>query len=153
MGYSTGQAARIAGCTAAQLSHWRRTGLTAPTGTDSTYSFRDLVAIRVVTSLLESGLSLARIRAALDYLRQAGDDIAGLRLVTDGSSVWACHDDGETLEALGSGQLALFLSVGHFVDAIESEVRAFAAERQAFVERLSPDVSDHVGADDASERH
>jgi DNA-binding transcriptional MerR regulator len=144
VGYSGAQAARLAGCTSSQLGHWRRTGLVEPSDDDGSYSFRDLVALRVVTSLLESGLPLTRIRAALVNLREAGDDIAELRLVTDGTTVWVCRDDGQILDALRSGQLALFVAVDRFAEQVESEVRAFTAEREAFVARLADDTSERA---------
>ena len=109
------------------------------------YSFRDLVALRVVSSLLDSGLSLARIRRALRYLVESGEDVAGLRLVTDGETVWACRDDGQILDALRHGQLALFLAVDRVAADVETEVRAFDDERRAFVDRL--------GADDGRGQH
>lgn len=140
MDYTTAQTTRLTGCTAAQLQSWERLGLVVPSqrelGTPSTYSFRDLVALRVVSSLLDAGLALARIRRALRYLVESGDDVAGLRLVTDGDSVWACRDDGQILDALQKGQLALFVSVDGMAADMESEVRAFAAERSAFVDEL-----------------
>ncbi|MCU1426209.1 MAG: regulatory protein MerR [Actinomycetia bacterium] len=134
--YTGAQTARLAGCTGSQLRYWSRTGLVVPTGDDNTYTFRDLVALRVVTSLLEAGLPLPRVRAALKHLTEAGEDITGLRIVTDGSTVWACRDDGQILDALRSGQLALFLAVDQFVESVESDVRAFDAERRAFVADL-----------------
>jgi hypothetical protein len=50
--------------------------------------------------------------------------------------VWACRDDGQILDALRAGQLALFVSVDHFVESVEADVRAFDAERSAFVADL-----------------
>jgi len=132
--YSRLQAARLSGCSSAQLSYWERTGLVAPT--DGRYGFRDLVALRVVASLLEAGLSLARVRQAVRYLVESGDDIAGLRLVTDGDRVWACHDDGQILDALRRGQMALFVAVDAYAQEVDAEVRSFHAERQQFVDGL-----------------
>lgn len=100
------------------------------------YSFRDLVALRMVRSLLDAGLSLQRIRKAVEFLQASSDDLAGLRLVADGSTVLACHDDGEVLDALRGGQLALFVSVGAVVEEVEAEVRQFSTERDAFVDAL-----------------
>jgi hypothetical protein len=109
-----------------------------PSEADGTYSFRDLVALRVVASLLDAGLPMVRVRAALDVLRrEAGDptaDLTGLRLVSDGVSVFACYDDGQILDALGNGQLALFVPVDRFAHALRSDVAAFAAERDACLE-------------------
>jgi DNA-binding transcriptional MerR regulator len=132
--YSAPQAARLTGCSPAQLSYWERTGLVAPRAGE--YDFRDLVALRVVASLLEAGLTLTRVRQAVRYLLASGEDIAGLRLVTDGDRVWACHDDGQILDAIRAGQLALFVAVDRVVADVDAEVRAFDAERTAFVEQL-----------------
>jgi DNA-binding transcriptional MerR regulator len=137
VGFTAAQAARLTGCSLSQLSSWERIGLVVPPP-DRThrYSFPDLVALRVVASLLDAGLSLARIRRAVHYLVQSGDDVASLALVTDGEAVWACRDDGEILDALRHGQLALFLGVDRITADLEAAVRAFDAERQEFVDGL-----------------
>jgi DNA-binding transcriptional MerR regulator len=136
LGYTAAQAARLAGCTPSQLAHWVRRGVVHPSEGPGSYSFRDLVELRVVASLLEAGLPLARAKAAILAVRTSGDELAGLRVVTDGATVWACREDGEILDALSGGQLALFVSVDRFAAALEADVRAFDAERLAFVEQL-----------------
>jgi DNA-binding transcriptional MerR regulator len=100
------------------------------------YTFRDLVALRMVRSLLEAGLPLPRIRRAVTELTKGGDDITELRLVTDGDRVWACRDDGQILDALRHGQLALFVAVDRLAADLEAEVREFTRERQSFVADL-----------------
>jgi DNA-binding transcriptional MerR regulator len=138
MRYSAYQAARLSGCTVAQLDTWRGIGLVVPDDADpqGAYSFRDLVALRMVGSLLAAGLPMARIKRAVAEVVRTGDDITGLRLVTDGEAVWACRDDGQILDALSRGQLALFVSVERFADEVEAEVRVFDADRRAFVDGL-----------------
>ena len=137
MGYTAIQAARLSGCSTAQVDAWRRIGLVVPDDADpGPYSFRDLVALRMVGSLLEAGLPMPRIKRAVAELVRTGDDITGLRLVTDGDAVWACHDDGQILDALSHGQLALFVAVDRFADEVEAEVRDFDADRSAFVAEL-----------------
>jgi DNA-binding transcriptional MerR regulator len=137
VGFTVAQTARLTGTTPAQLRSWERLRLVVPaTEGAERYSFRDLVALRIVTSLLEAGLSLTRIRRALQYLVESGDDIAALSLVTDGETVWACRDDGQVLDALRQGQLALFVGIDRVAAEVETEVRAFDAERQAFVDEL-----------------
>ena len=141
MGYTAIQASRFSGCTTAQLDAWRRTKLVVPsdlaTEPGAPYSFRDLVAVRMVASLLDAGLPMARVRRAVTELVGAGHDLAELSLVSDGESVWACRDDGEILDALRHGQLALFVAVDRFADEVDAEVRAFDSDRRAFVETLS----------------
>jgi DNA-binding transcriptional MerR regulator len=134
LGYSALQAARLTGSSETQLRYWQRIGLVTPD--DGEYRFRDLVALRVVASLLEAGLALGRVRQAVRYLLASGDDIAGLRLVTDGDRVWACRDDGQILDALRRGQMALFVSVDAYAQEVDAEVRTFDAERRQFVDEL-----------------
>ena len=139
-GFPAAQAARLGGCTRSQLGHWRRSGIVAPSLPDGTYAFGDLVALRVVVSLLEAGLPMVRVRAALRVLRTEAatesDDLAGLRIVTDGVTVFACYDDGQILDALRNGQLALFVAVDRFAAAVGADIEAFTAEREAFLTRL-----------------
>jgi DNA-binding transcriptional MerR regulator len=139
-GFAAAPAARLGGCSRSQLGHWRRNGVVVPSEPDGAYSFRDLVALRVVVSLLDAGLPMVRVRAALAVLRRevadASDELAGLRIVTDGVSVFACYDDGQILDALRSGQLALFVPVDRFARALRSDVAAFAAERDEFLAHL-----------------
>lgn len=136
MGYTTAQAARLSRCTVSQLRYWSRSGLVSATEPGK-YGFRDLVALRVVRSLLDAGLSSTRVHAAVRWVRESGDDLADLRLVTDGHNVWACRDDGQILDALRAGQLALFVAVDRLAAEVDAEVRAFDAERAAFVEHLT----------------
>jgi DNA-binding transcriptional MerR regulator len=143
--YNTAQAARLAGCSPAQLRHWARTGLVVPSA-DGSYAFRDLVALRVVRSLLNAGLPSARVRSALRELHAHGEpELASLRLVTDGRTVWACYDDGQILDALKHGQLALFVAVDRVTADVEAEVRTFEAERAAFVDELMRDPTARGG--------
>ena len=136
MAYTVAQAARLSGCTPSQLRHWARHGLVSPA---DGYEFRDLVALRLVRGLLDAGLSSQRVSAALRPLIEAGDDLASVRLVTDGRTAWICHDDGQILDALKHGQLALFVSVDRLAADVEADVREFSRERQTFVEGLRGD--------------
>jgi DNA-binding transcriptional MerR regulator len=136
VGFTAAQAARLSDCTVSQLRHWSSSGLVAP-GDDGSYEFRDLVALRVVRSMLDAGLPSIRVRVALAAVRDAGHDLTSLRLITDGRHVWACHDDGEILDALRAGQLALFVAVDQVAADVDADVRAFSLERAAFVEHLT----------------
>lgn len=129
------QAARVTNCSRSQLDAWSRAGLICPTpGPDGPrYGFRDLLAVRVVAALLDAGLSLVRVRRAVEHLVESGEEIVGLRLLTDGERVWACHSDGEILDVLRRGQLVLFVDVDHFAGDVEDRVLAFDADRREFL--------------------
>ena len=135
MTYAPLPTARLAGCSAAQLDYWARHGVVTP-GPDGTYSFRDLVALRMIHSLLDAGVPLRRVRRAVQMLLEHGDDLSGLRLVADGDRIYACHDDGEILDALRHGQLALFVAVDRIVADVEADVAGFDRDRQSFVDEL-----------------
>lgn len=155
--FSTLQAARLAQCSRAQLAHWRRNGLLVPTGDGAhLYTFRDVVALRLVAQWLRSGLSSAQVRQAVRYVRESGHDLASLRLVSDGTTVWACADDGEVLDALRHGQLALFVSIEHIVRDLDTDVAELDADRAAFVAELTegaPTVIDLVALENPSAVH
>jgi DNA-binding transcriptional MerR regulator len=136
VGFTRAQAARLSGCSVAQLRHWSSSLLVEP-GADGLYGFRDLVALRVVRSMLDTGLPSVRVRAALAAVRDAGHDLSSLRVITDGRNVWTCHDDGQILDALRAGQLALFVAVDRVAADVDADVRAFSLERDAFVEGLT----------------
>ena len=86
--------------------------------------------------LLAAGLAPARVRRALRHLIDAGEDVTGLRIVTDGDRVWACRDDGQILDALSHGQLALFVAVDSYAAEVAAEVATFERERDEFVADL-----------------
>lgn len=104
------------------------------------YSFRDLVALKVVKSLLDGGMSLQRVRRAWDYLnRRASLDrhLSEVKLVTDGQSIFKiCRRDGEVLDALRDGQLAFFVAIDDIATGVDTKVGQFKEDREKFVRAL-----------------
>ncbi|HQZ34144.1 MAG TPA: MerR family transcriptional regulator [Ilumatobacteraceae bacterium] len=103
VGFSGTKAAGVVGISYRQLDYWARTDLIRPSLTDAagsgsrrTYSYRDLLELRVIKSLLDAGIKLESVRKAFTYLRgQADTDIATATLVISGNDVLLC--DGEML--------------------------------------------------------
>jgi DNA-binding transcriptional MerR regulator len=104
------------------------------------YSFRDLVALRVVKSLLDNGMSLQRVRRAWDYLRRNADmddHLAEVKLVTDGRSIFkVAKEDDEVLDALREGQLAFFVAIDEITRSVEDDVTRFELDRSTFLQML-----------------
>ncbi|HZO37737.1 MAG TPA: tetratricopeptide repeat protein [Methylomirabilota bacterium] len=84
---------------------------------DSGYTFRDLLALRAASALLDAGASVRQIRAALTALRRQDPDLqqplAEVRLVLEGDRLVAQSDrvrfdprTGQMVLALDSGGLA-----------------------------------------------
>ena len=136
IGYRGPTVCKIVGITYRQLDYWARTELVTPSvrgadgsGTQRLYSFDDIVALRVVKRLLDTGVSLQKVRAAVDELRRRGRDLAGSTLASDGSSVFALEDDDELVDLLKKGQGVFAISVAPVVDELRGEVTAFPSER------------------------
>jgi DNA-binding transcriptional MerR regulator len=112
VGYRGVTACHAAGISYRQLDYWARTGLVVPgvrdasgSGTQRLYSFRDIVVLKVVKRLLDAGVSLQNIRKAIDTLRQHGvDDLAGITLISDGTTVYECRSAEEVVDLLQGGQ-------------------------------------------------
>lgn len=147
-GFTAQQTSRFTGCTAHQLRYWDRIGLVKPSvqatggrpGVRRLYSFRDLIALKVVKSLLEHGMSLQRVRRAYSYLRKRAaldDHLSEVKLVTDGKSIFKiCKNDGELLDALKEGQLAFFLAIDEIAAGVDGRVAEYLYDREEFVTAL-----------------
>jgi DNA-binding transcriptional MerR regulator len=153
-GFTADQASRFTGCTSHQLRYWDRIGLVKPSvqatggrpGVRRLYEFRDLVSLKVIRSLLDGGMSLQRVRRAIEYLRKkAGLDehLSEVKLVTDGQSIFkVCRTDGELLDALREGQMAFFLAIDDIARTIDGKVAQYIYDRNEFIEALQ-----RVGSD------
>jgi DNA-binding transcriptional MerR regulator len=101
VGYRGPVACAAAEITYRQLDYWARTGLVEPSirpatgsGTQRLYSFRDILVLKVVKRLLDTGVSLQNIRTAVTHLRARGvEDLATLTLMSDGASVYECTSE------------------------------------------------------------
>lgn len=119
--FSGKKAAEIVGITYRQLDYWARTDLIRPSVTDAAgsgsrrrYSYRDLLELRTVKTLLDNGIKLESVRTVFSYLRdQLGEDIASAQLViADGTAVLVRED--ELVDLLREGQFVMgsILSLG-----------------------------------------
>ncbi|QXC61985.1 MerR family transcriptional regulator [Aquihabitans sp. G128] len=120
--YSGKKAAEIVGITYRQLDYWARTDLVRPSVTDAAgsgsrrqYSYRDLLELKVIKSLLDAGIKLESVRSVFEYLReQLGEDIASAQLVISGGTAILVRDDHELVDVLKQGQFVMsgVLSLG-----------------------------------------
>ncbi len=136
-GYRGSTACRAAGITYRQLDYWARTGLVEPTirgatgsGTQRLYSFRDILVLKVVKRLLDSGVSLQQIRSAVEHLRERGvDDLAQITLMSDGASVYECTSADEVFDLVQGGQGVFGIAVGRVWREVEGSLAEFPTER------------------------
>lgn len=147
IGYRGPTACAAAGITYRQLDYWARTGLVEPTvrpaagsGSQRLYGFRDILVLKVVKRLLDTGVSLQNIRAAVQHLRERGiDDLAQITLMSDGASVYECTSADEVIDLVQGGQGVFGIAVGRVVREVEGSLAVLPSER--------PEGDDAAGID------
>ncbi|NNU26319.1 MerR family transcriptional regulator [Isoptericola sediminis] len=149
-GYRGTTACRVVGITYRQLDYWARTGLVEPSiraatgsGTHRLYSFRDVLVLKIVKRLLDTGVSLQQIRSAVTHLRERGvEDLAQITLMSDGASVYECTSPDEVVDLVQGGQGVFGIAVGRVWREIEGTLS------QMPTESLEDHDPDGVHADD-----
>ena len=111
-GFRGPQVCALVGITYRQLDYWARTGLLRPSitdaagsGTQRRYSYRNVLELKVIKRLLDSGLKLQQARQAVECLRnELGADLPSSQLVLAGSRSVLAHSNGEVVDLLAGGQ-------------------------------------------------
>ena len=137
VGFRGPTACAAAGITYRQLDYWARTGLVEPSvrsaggsGTQRLYGFRDILVLKVVKRLLDTGVSLQNIRTAVSHLRERGmDDLARITLMSDGATVYECTSTDEVVDLVQGGQGVFGIAVGRVVREVEGSLAELPRER------------------------
>ena len=137
LGYRGPTACAAAGITYRQLDYWARTGLVEPSvrpasgsGSQRLYGFKDILVLKVVKSLLDTGISLQQIRTAVTHLRERGSaDLAQVTLMSDGASVYECTSPDEVIDLLQGGQGVFGIALGRVWQEVEGTLAELPAER------------------------
>lgn len=137
IGYRGPIACAAAGITYRQLDYWARTGLVVPTvrgasgsGSQRLYGFRDILILRIVKRLIDTGVSLPNIRAAVDHLSARGsEDLASITLMSDGASIYECRSADEVIDLVRGGQGVFGIAVGSVWREVEGTLATLPGER------------------------
>ncbi|GAA3937411.1 MerR family transcriptional regulator [Actinomadura viridis] len=151
VGYRGPTACAAAGITYRQLDYWARTALVEPSvrsahgsGSQRLYSFRDILVLKVVKRLLDTGVSLQQIRTAVSHLRDRGvRDLAQITLMSDGVSVYECTSADEVVDLLQGGQGVFGIALGRVWQEVEGSLAELPAERAATDDVDDPDEHPH----------
>ena len=127
-GYRGTVASKVAGITYRQLDYWARTQIVEPSITPShgsgsrrLYSFKDVVILAVSKKLLDAGVNLQNVTAAIGFLTQhTTDQLANVTIMCDGQNVHECTTSEQMLELLQSGKAVFAVSVGSLWHQIET---------------------------------
>ena len=131
-GFRAPQVCTIVGISYRQLDYWARTGLITPSlqratapGSQRLYEFPDIVQLKVVKRLLDAGMSLKKIRTAMDILREQLESEAPLSdvtLLSDGATIYAAHSPDEVVDVIQRGQGVFGIAVGPLREELEADV-------------------------------
>jgi DNA-binding transcriptional MerR regulator len=146
-GYSGKRAADIVGISYRQLDYWARTDLIRPSladahgsGSRRRYTYRDLLELKLVKTLLDNGIKLESIRDAFSLMRdQLGDDVSSAKLVIAGNSAVLVRENEELIDVVnryqGQGVLNL-LALDGVVEQVDAAiVELFPSEPAPSAER------------------
>jgi DNA-binding transcriptional MerR regulator len=134
-GYRAPEVVKLVGVTYRQLDYWARTGLVKPSirdatgsGTQRLYGFRDLVLLRSIKHLLDTGVTLQKIRKAVDFLREHwGESPESMKLMSDGKNVLASDSWDGMADLTRGGQGVFAISVGDVWADLEKSLGREAA--------------------------
>jgi DNA-binding transcriptional MerR regulator len=156
VGYRGATACVAAGITYRQLDYWARTELVVPSiksasgsGSQRLYGFGDILVLKIVKRLLDTGVSLQNIRTAVEHLRSRGvSDLERMTLMSDGVSIYECSSADQIVDLLQGGQ-GVF---GIAISKVWSEVEGSLSTLQGEVNGESVGVVGNLGNDELSRR-
>lgn len=138
-GFRAPEVCRLVGISYRQLDYWARTDLLKPSlreaqgsGTQRQYSFTDVVQLRVVKRLLDAGMSLKKVRQAMDILRDRLDSdnpLSEVTLLSDGQTIYAANSDQDVVDLFRGGQGVFGIALGPVQEQLEGEILELLPER------------------------
>ena len=145
--FTSKQACYLSGCTSHQLRYWDKVKLVSPSiqssfgkpGVPKLYSFRDIVSLKVIKTLLDNGMSIQRVRRAWRYLTRNGDlqdQLSKTKLISDGETIYSVEEK-EVFDALKLGQLAFFETIDFVAKEVEEDISKFELDKERFLNLLT----------------
>jgi predicted RNase H-like HicB family nuclease len=129
--YTSQEACRLAGISYRQLDYWVRQMAIRPaqpargSGSARRWSSLEIVQLRVMSELRKAGISLPRVRRAVNWLRKALSKVAldDLVLVTDGREIfYLSPNPGKLVDVLAGERLVLSIPVGETLRKVGREL-------------------------------
>ena len=136
VGFSGRKTAEVVGISYRQLDYWARTDLVRPSlaeargsGSRRLYSYRDLLELKVIKTLLDAGIKLESVRRVFSYMReQLGEDISSANLVISGRTSVLVRSGEQLIDVLQQGQGVLnVLSLGGVREELEADLAPMSA--------------------------
>jgi DNA-binding transcriptional MerR regulator len=137
LGYGTPIVQKVTGLTRRQLDHWARTGICVPTlknakgsGNHRLYSFKDILILQMFKRLLETGITIQKIRKAAEALTKKGiTDLTKVTLISDGQTIFQVKSPEEIIDILKSGQGVFAVSLESLWSETEGVLKEFEGRK------------------------
>lgn len=132
-GFTASEVMRLTGLTYRQLDYWARTDFITPSETKQAgskairiYTFTDVLAIRAAMRLLDSGISLQKIRRAVNELQRElpkKEALHSLVWVTDGENLFVL-ENRDMMRNVLTGEYAFIFAVdvGQLANKLEKDI-------------------------------
>ena len=131
-GYTGPEVCKITGITYRQLDHWTTSSLIKASirnlkgsGFHRIYSFQDIIQIKLVNKLREAGVSLQKIRIALQNIESVlgkNINLSDVSIFSDGKSIYVITDNDQMIDLLEKGQAVFGISLGPVHVEAEAEI-------------------------------
>ena len=156
-GFHGPQVCGLVGISYRQLDYWARTGLLQPSvapakgsGSRRVYAYSDVLELKVIKQLLDSGVSLQSARRAVECLREdLGSDLASANLVLTGTSSVLARSNGEVVDLLAGGQGVFGIALGRVWQEVEGSLADLPSEPP---DQPAADVTSVTAADELANR-
>jgi predicted RNase H-like HicB family nuclease len=142
MNINTTAVAAITGLTIRQISYWDSSHFIKPSvseaagyGSARLYSFGDLVQLKVAKTLKDQGISVQKMRKAINYLKKHMPDIkkplADLKFLTDGNTIFVLTKNArEVIDTLNQGQVVFSVALGDIIESLKGQVKTLSNDRK-----------------------
>jgi DNA-binding transcriptional MerR regulator len=138
--FSGKRTAEIVGITYRQLDYWARTDLVRPSLADANgsgsrrrYSYKDLLELKVIKTLLDAGIKLESVREVFSFMKEhLGEDVASANLVIHGSKSVLTRSGEELIDLVRKGQGVLnVLPLAGIKDEVDAKIVELQPAAQA----------------------
>lgn len=142
MNFNTKSVAQILELTTRQIGYWDKTDLIKPSvreaagyGSVRLYSFTDLIQLKVAKTLKEAGISVQKMRKALNYLKKNMPDVdkplANLKFLTDGKTIFVItKNNNKIIDTLKHGQMFFTFLLEDIIKELKGSVKPLYDQRK-----------------------
>ena len=127
--FRTSEVSHVTGASYNQLVYWDKTDLVRPSlkaasgrGSRRRYSVEDIFELKILMKLLDSSVSLQRIRSSFRFIRAQSRSLSSFVVLTDGKTVYFYEDYDVLVDTLKKGQTVLRIAVQDLISEVQAKL-------------------------------